>query len=186
MARTTTDDILRPAGAEPGLRRSPSDAATAAHPALVELEARQESHATVVEAGPGQLAAWVEEPVHELEPLLVDDHASQGLRALRRRLHRELAGRLVVVAPPANGDDLRPVPVEVDRIDLLLELRSGRGRGAGVTGSVSELVTNGWSLDDRDLIGSGWAECAVRPSTLVLLAWLHHTRRELQQAGDSV
>jgi len=198
MSRSATNASTGTVLEEPerGAPLTPASEALGLH--LVRLISQQDVAERQLTAGPEQLKAWVEEPLQELEPLLLDDRAVLGLRHVRRRLHRELAGRTLWVAPYASVAETerwggeraavrcihpespgpqaavsRDWPIEVDRIHLFFASRSARHDGSDdVAQTAVELLTNGWSAEDRELIGTDWSPNPVRPSSLVLLAWL--------------
>ncbi len=168
--------------------------------ALDALRAEQARAARWTVAGPAELERWVEQPLHALEPLLLDGRAVLGVQAIRRRLYRELAGVEVMVAPlrvrrpvarataGAAGDRVAvdAGPVEIDRVLRLLAPDDQPARRPGdLTGPAVECLLNGWSDDDQRLAGDGWSPNPLRPSTAVLLAWLHQTHQELRAVGDT-
>ncbi|HEX2576979.1 MAG TPA: hypothetical protein VHK88_11570 [Aquihabitans sp.] len=141
---------------------------------------------------------WVDEPLDRLADGLRDRRgrrARAGVAALRRRLRADLLGSTVTVADvhgaPAPGrwwfddrmeevvavDGWRPVARGLAEVDVVLLATAARELAGtsepGLTTAVGELLSEGWTDDERRALGPGWiTNTGLRPSTIVLLAWL--------------
>ncbi|MCU1497034.1 MAG: hypothetical protein JWM47_987 [Acidimicrobiales bacterium] len=146
---------------------------------------------------------WVHEPVALVAGVLRSEQAAAGLAALHRRLTGELLGRPVTVAR-LHGDpsfdnllfsdggrrvtgmvdwesSARGLP-EIDVIAFVLSRRAVESDGE-MGDDVADLLANGWTAEERELLGPSWSVNAhVRPTTLVLLAWLGHVAANLAKA----
>ncbi|MCU1453535.1 MAG: hypothetical protein JWN46_1681, partial [Acidimicrobiales bacterium] len=167
---------------------------------------RQRHHGSIARESvdPAALERWVGHPLDVLGRALPGAEAASAIAALRRRLTSELRDRTVAVAdlhgsvPPErwsfNTDGTEVVAVEhalpvgrgLPEVDLilvvlarrrLLAVGGGRERGAD---PMLDLLSDGWSADERAAVGSSWSiNDDVRPTTLVLLAWLHWVVEQL-------
>lgn len=150
------------------------------------------------------LDRWVHEPVAIVSATLVDPDAARGLRALHLRLIDELSGRPARVArlhgdPSADNllfsDDGSSVLAVVDwestgvglpECDLVASVLSWRRleHRNELGEDVVALLAEGWTEAERAALGPSWSVNAhIRPTTFVLLAWLHHVAANLEKAG---
>lgn len=152
--------------------------------------------------GPGDLARWVDEPVTVVAAAVNDPAAARGLDHLHRRLTSELAGASVRVAR-LHGDpspenvfvdptgaavtgliDWEATGIGLPEVDLLgfaLAVRLADGTEE-LGDAVVDILRNGWGDAELALLGPDWsANPGLRPTTLVLLAWLHHVATNLRK-----
>jgi O-antigen/teichoic acid export membrane protein len=143
---------------------------------------------------------WVHEPIAAIAEVVQSPRAAAGLQSLHRRLTSELLGRPLTIAR-LHGDpsfdnllfspdgaevtgmvdweSSGPGVPELDLVGLVLARRAHLGTEEMGT-EVLDLLANGWSADERELLGSSWSVNAhVRPTTFVLLAWLGHVGANL-------
>jgi aminoglycoside phosphotransferase (APT) family kinase protein len=152
--------------------------------------------------GPGDLARWVDDPVTVVAAAVDDPAAARGLHHLHRRLTSELAGASVRVAR-LHGDpspenlfvdpagsvvtgmiDWEATGIGLPEVDLLgFALAARLADGSEELGdAVVDILRNGWGDAELALLGPDWsANPGVRPTTLVLLAWLHHVATNLRK-----
>jgi aminoglycoside phosphotransferase (APT) family kinase protein len=175
----------------------------AARAGLDLLERLHGATAQQVIAGTDEVDRWVHRPIATVARNLHDEGAVRGLAALHARLNAELLGRPLTVArlhgdPSFDNillaDDGRTVTGVVDweasqvglpEIDVITLVLARRGEvGDEELGQdVLDLLANGWSAPEQALLGRGWSVNAhVRPTTLVLLAWLGHVSANLEKA----
>jgi hypothetical protein len=185
------------------LAGDPADPTWAMTGALDLLHRLHGATAHQVVTGSDHVDAWVHHPTAVVAGALRDPGAVRALAALHHRLAEELLARPVTVAglhgDPSFGNilfDLGTQEVtgvvdweaahvglpELDVIALVLARRAARG-GREMGEEVVDLLTNGWSADERALLGPAWSVNAhLRPTTLVLLAWLGHVAANLEKA----
>lgn len=152
--------------------------------------------------GPGDLARWVDDPVAVVAAAIDDPAAARGLGHLHRRLTSELAGASVRVAR-LHGDpspdnlfvdqqgavvtgliDWEATTIGLPEVDLLAFALAARlADGSEELGdAVLDILREGWGEAEVDLLGPDWsANPGLRPTTLVLLAWLHHVAANLRK-----
>ncbi len=152
-------------------------------------------------AGAEELDAWVHRPIAAIAPWVRGADAADGLAALHARLVDELSDRSVTVAlchgdasidnilVDADGsvtgmidwESARTAPPEVDAFLLLLSRRTGWG-GGELGEAVAEVLRDGWAPEEADLLaGSLLPNSHVRPTTLLLLAWIAHLQANLEK-----
>ncbi|MCU1351745.1 MAG: hypothetical protein JWM05_954 [Acidimicrobiales bacterium] len=189
--------------------RHPETGALALAAALAWLDERHRASLGVEVVGPAELERWVEAPLAALADVVAVPRAGDGLAALRRRLVHELAACTVVVAdligdlPPerwwftATGDEVAAVDVgptrarglpEVELVGAVLTRRRviGGRRRAGGPDPVLDLLANGWSPEEQAAAGPSWSRnVEIRPTTIVLLAWLQWAEAELADASGT-
>jgi hypothetical protein len=147
-------------------------------------------------ASPADITRWVDEPLDVLSTVVRGRRARAGLAVLRRRLGRELAGQ-VLVAGDVHGDphlgrwwftdDAAEIAVvdawqpvgrclpETDVVLVALASEPGTEghRSVSVAGAVRRVLEQGWTREEAAALGVRWADNqGLRPSTLILLAWL--------------
>jgi O-antigen/teichoic acid export membrane protein/aminoglycoside phosphotransferase (APT) family kinase protein len=144
---------------------------------------------------------WVHEPIATVAEVVRSPGAARGLAALHRRLAAELAGRPVTVAR-LHGDpsldnllfspdgaeltgivDWEASAVGLPECDVMILLLARRASAGGEMGDqILDLLDNGWSDEERALLGTSWSVNAhLRPTTLVLLTWLGHVTANLEK-----
>ncbi len=163
--------------------------------AVAWLRSDQEPTLGQVLVGPEEVDRWVHHPLDRIEGMVHGRRARAGVAALRRRLSRDLLGTTVFVADVhgavapgrwwfdgaleevaavdgwhATG---RGLP-EVDVVSMVMAARALVGTSdVGADAAVGDLLTSGWTADERDVLGSGWnVNADLRPSTALLLAWI--------------
>lgn len=150
-----------------------------------------------------QLDRWVNHPVALVAGAIGDAEAARGLAALHDRLTRELLDRPMTLArlhgdPSADNllfdDDGAAVRAlidwestfvgipECDTVALICSWRRLEDRQE-LGDHVVSLLEDGWTEAEREALGPTWSvNDHVRPTTLVLLAWLHHVAANLEKA----
>lgn len=147
-------------------------------------------------AGHAEVKRWVDEPIAALEAHVESRRARAGLAALRRRLQADLLGATITLADvhgdvsagrwwfDAAGEHVVTVdgweaigrgPVELDALTIVVAARILGGTSEpGLTRAVGDLLSAGWTAEEQEALGADWpANDQLRPSTLVLLGWLH-------------
>jgi O-antigen/teichoic acid export membrane protein/aminoglycoside phosphotransferase (APT) family kinase protein len=178
---------------------SPEQRDRAVAAGLVELERIHGATARQILVTPDLVDEWVHGPVAAVAALVDDEQAARGLAVLHRRLTAELVDRPVTVAR-LHGDpsldnllfspdgrmllgivDWETSRLGLPELDLIALVLSRRSRPGGELGEeVVDLLEGGWDVAERELLGRGWSTNAhVRPTTLLLLAWLGHVSANL-------
>ena len=146
------------------------------------------------------LDAWVAAPIRLLRGVV---RGSRGLDALEQYLRQCLLGRTLTVAhihgdaTPGNflfSPDGKDVTGIIDweasgfglpDVDLAHYLFAERFVTSSVElgADVANVLRNGWSADERDLLSSHSRNDDVSPEAIVLLAWLHHVANNLRKSA---
>ncbi|MCU1368975.1 MAG: hypothetical protein JWO77_169 [Ilumatobacteraceae bacterium] len=145
--------------------------------------------------GPDEIDRWVHGPLDRIEASVPGRKVGAGIDALRRRLSSDLLGTTVtvsdlhgevqpgrwwfdgtleqVVAVDHWHPTGRSLP-EVDVVALVMAARTLVGTSdLGLGAAVGDLLTSGWTADEREALGPGWnVNAGLRPSTALLLAWI--------------
>ena len=190
----------------PGTPRSelpdPPARAAAMTAGLAMLDRLHAATARQIQAGDDLVDMWVHEPVAVVADVVRTDRAARGLASLHRRLTSELQERPLSISLlhgdpsfdnflcSADGCQVTGIvdwessqlgPPELDLIALVLARRQARGNEMG--DEMVDLLGNGWSEDERELLGPAWSVNAhVRPTTLLLLTWLRHVAANLEKS----
>ena len=177
----------------------PEDRTAALHAALRALAELHLATCEHVFVGPIELAGWVHGPVATVAAVVRGPRAADGLAAVHDQLVEDLEDRTVTVGCCHGDTSVENVLVdEADAVTGLIDWESaGRGlpevdayllllsrrtewEGGGCGDAMVDILSNGWRADELELLRSSpsW-NSHLRPTTLLLLAWLSHVSANL-------
>jgi len=175
----------------------------ALHGALSALESLHAATEELIFVGPEELAAWVHRPVATVATVVKHATAVEGLAVLHERLIDELADRPVTIACCHGDASLANVLVdedgavtglidwesstkgipEIDPFTLLLSRRVD-WEGEELGDVVVDILRNGWRADEISLLEHAPSRNNhLRPTTILVLAWLAHVCANLDKTS---